>query len=78
MWVFVTTVTSGSAAPGAGSGGRADGSFRLKGAWVRLGHKSCDGERLKSSTVMDVVLLCGHPWLGGEGWGWLQHPALVR
>lgn len=52
------------------------GQSRLKGAWMRLGQKSCDGERLKSSTVVDVLLLCGHPWLWGEGW--LQHPAPVR
>lgn len=47
------------------------GHSRLKGAWMRLGQKSCDGERLKSSTVVDVLLLCGHLWLPGrEGW-WL-------
>lgn len=43
------------------------GHSRLKGAWMRLGQKSCDGERLKSSTVMDVLLLCGHLWLPGRG-----------
>lgn len=50
-----------------GAGGRADGHSRLKGAWMRLGQKSCDGERLKSSTVVDVLLLCGHLWLPGRG-----------
>lgn len=35
---------------------------------MRLGQKSCDGERLKSSTVMNAPLLCGHLWLRGEGW----------
>lgn len=39
----------------------------LKGAWMRLGQKSCDGERLKSSTVMNALLLCGHLWLLGRG-----------
>lgn len=34
---------------------------------MRLGQKSCDGERLKSSTVVDVLLLCGHLWLLGRG-----------
>jgi len=43
------------------------GCSRHKGAWVRLGQKSCDGERLKSSSVMDVLLLCGHLWLPGRG-----------
>lgn len=43
------------------------GHSRLKGAWMRLGQKSCDGERLKRSTVVDVLLLFGHLWLLGRG-----------